>query len=163
MKRFMLKSKIHRARVIDSNLHYEGSISIDKELMKKANLYPFEKVEIYNITNGSRPSTYVIESNEPGMIRVNGALARLILPDDLIIICSYVTSFFKIKPKLVYVDKDNKITKVNNKIVKDKRILCERCLLKSGCEILKMSSNFSMVNDVSVNISKCKKFINIVV
>ena len=85
-----LKSKIHRACVTDANLEYEGSISIDENLMKAANIDVFEKVHVLNITNGNRVETYVIKapknSNE---ICINGAAAHLINPNDRIIIISY--------------------------------------------------------------------------
>jgi aspartate 1-decarboxylase len=84
----VLKSKIHRAKVTDSNLDYEGSFSIDKSVMKKAGIFPFEAVEIYNITNGSRIKTYAIEGKK-GEFCANGAAAHLIKKDDIVIICSY--------------------------------------------------------------------------
>ncbi len=88
--RTMLKSKIHRARVTQCNLDYEGSITIDRSLMDAADLLPFEKVDILNINNGARFSTYVIEG-EPGsgVIGLNGAAARLAVANDLVIIVSY--------------------------------------------------------------------------
>ena len=91
MLRTMLKSKIHRATVTDANLEYEGSITIDADLMDAADLLAGEKVDIYDCTNGNRLQTYVIEG-EPGSgeICVNGAAAHLIKPHDLVIICSYV-------------------------------------------------------------------------
>jgi aspartate 1-decarboxylase len=84
----MLKSKIHRATVTDANLNYEGSISIDAALMDRARILPFERVEIYNINNGERFSTYAIEG-KPGEICINGAAARLVHAGDLVIICTY--------------------------------------------------------------------------
>lgn len=111
----LLKSKIHRATVTASNLNYEGSISIDKKLIKAANLYKFEKVEIYNICNGNRFETYIIEG-KAGEISLNGAAARLVQVGDLIIIASY--SFVEVektkthKPTLVFVNKNNIIKKI---------------------------------------------------
>ena len=91
MMRSMLKSKIHRATVTDANLAYEGSITIDQVLMKKANLYPHEEVSIYNITNGERFSTYVIAGpHGNGDICINGAAAHKGKKGDKIIIVSYV-------------------------------------------------------------------------
>ena len=86
----MLKSKIHRATVTDANLNYEGSITIDTELMQEARLLPFEKVQVLNITTGARAETYVIEG-KPGSREFccNGALARLAEVGDLIIVVSY--------------------------------------------------------------------------
>lgn len=88
MKRILLKSKIHRAKVTQTNLNYEGSITIDKMLCKKADILEYEKVEIYNLNTGARFSTYVIYGNK-GVIGLNGAAARLAQKGDLIIIASY--------------------------------------------------------------------------
>ena len=107
----VLKSKIHRAKVTGSDLDYEGSIAIDTNLMKAASLNEFEKVEIYNINSGARFSTYVINGKE-GEISLNGAAARLVQKNDLIIIACYaqldeneITNF---KPQIVLVDGQNK-------------------------------------------------------
>ncbi len=91
MKRTMLKSKIHRATVTEANIQYEGSVTIDRNLMDAAKMLPYELVDIYDITNGNRLQTYIIEG-EPGSgeICINGAAAHLIKPPDLVIICSYV-------------------------------------------------------------------------
>ena len=90
MLRNMCKSKIHRARVTETNLNYEGSITIDKTLLLLADIHPLEKVHVVNVNNGSRAETYVIEGAEnSGEICLNGALARYAEPDDLIIIISY--------------------------------------------------------------------------
>ena len=108
MYRTLLKSKIHRATVTDANLNYEGSISIDVDLMKKADLVEFEKVDIYNITNGKRLSTYVIPGKKKE-ICLNGAAARLTQVGDKVIIASYVfTKKNKISPKIILVDDENK-------------------------------------------------------
>ena len=87
----MLKSKIHRATVTEANLEYEGSITIDSNLLKLADILPYERVEIYNCTNGARLATYAIEG-EPGSgeICVNGAAAHLVKPLDVIIIATFV-------------------------------------------------------------------------
>lgn len=87
----MLKSKIHRAKVTESNLSYEGSITVDSLLLDAANIVPFEQVHVYNIDNGERFSTYVI-SGRPGsgVVCLNGAAARKVAVGDLIIICSYI-------------------------------------------------------------------------
>ncbi len=90
MYRSMLKSKIHRATITDANLHYEGSLGLDEELIEQAGLLPFEQVMIYNISNGERFETYVIKGKKgSGEVCLNGAAARKGLPGDLIIIAAY--------------------------------------------------------------------------
>ncbi len=92
MQRYMLKSKLHRARVTDANLHYEGSITIDRLLMEAADLLPYERVDVYNVNNGARFTTYVIEGEaNSGTICINGAAARLAARDDIIIVASYTS------------------------------------------------------------------------
>ena len=117
MNRTMLKSKIHMATVTEANLYYYGSISIDRELCKKANLLPFEKVEIYNGNNGERFSTYVILGDE-GEICLNGAAARLVQKGDKVIIASYAEysneEAQKLNPDLIFVDENNKVTDISN-------------------------------------------------
>lgn len=112
MRRTLLKSKIHRARVTRAFLEYEGSISIDPVLIEAAGLVPFERVEIYNCNNGERFATYVIRG-EPGEIGLNGAAARKVYPGDLVIIASYAEveeiELREFKPKLVFVDHNNLI------------------------------------------------------
>lgn len=109
--RTMLKSKIHRARVTRANLNYEGSITIDRELMDAADILPYEKVQVLDINNGTRLETYAIEGG-PGEICINGAAARLISEGDLVIILSYrlvpeeEASIYP--PKMVYVDSENR-------------------------------------------------------
>lgn len=114
MQRTFLKSKIHRAVVTDANLSYEGSITIDTELMKAADMAEFEQVDIYNCSNGARFTTYVIPGG-PGEICLNGAAARLVLAGDLVIIACYVglnnEEAAAHKPKLVFVDEKNKQVK----------------------------------------------------
>jgi aspartate 1-decarboxylase len=90
MRRTLLKSKIHRATVTDANLHYVGSITIDRDLMDAANMVEYEKVAIVDINNGERLETYVIEGPRgSGAICLNGAAARKVAPGDLVIIISY--------------------------------------------------------------------------
>ncbi|HOX15788.1 MAG TPA: aspartate 1-decarboxylase [Smithellaceae bacterium] len=118
MQRFMMKSKIHRATVTDADLHYEGSISIDEQLLEEANMVPYEKVAIYDIDNGARFSTYIIKGKRnSGTICLNGAAARMVAKGDLIIIATYVMvddeEAKKWKPKCVLVDAQNKIKKVS--------------------------------------------------
>ena len=111
--RTMLKSKIHRARVTGVNLDYEGSITIDRQLMLAADILPFERVEVLDINNGARLSTYAIEGgDDSGVVALNGAAARLIAKGDLVIILSYcqVTEdeASRVVPKLVCVDSQNR-------------------------------------------------------
>jgi aspartate 1-decarboxylase len=118
MQRIMLKSKIHRATVTDADLHYEGSISIDEKLMEEAAMVPYEKVDIYDINNGARFSTYIITGErDSGIICLNGAAARMVAKGDLIIIATFVNvddaEAKGWKPKCVFVDADNKIKKVS--------------------------------------------------
>jgi aspartate 1-decarboxylase len=112
----MLKSKIHRATVTHAHLNYEGSLSVDKNLMQEVGLYPSERVYVYNINNGERFDTYVIEAEAgSGMIGLNGAAARKGMVGDLIIIVTYALySDEELKnhePKFVVLDKDNRIKK----------------------------------------------------
>ena len=116
MQRLMLKSKLHRAVVTDADLHYEGSITIDTDLMDAANLLSYEQVDIYNVSNGERFSTYVINGPRgSGVICLNGAAARRASRNDLIIIASYVQvdedSIKGWKPKCVLLRDKNKIKK----------------------------------------------------
>ncbi len=110
--RTMLKGKIHRASVTDANVNYEGSITIDRKLMEAADILPFEQVDVVNVNNGARFTTYAIEG-EPGEICINGAAARLAVKGDIVIILSYkqVTEeeARRHTPVLVYVDAANLI------------------------------------------------------
>ena len=108
----VLKSKIHRATVTEANLNYMGSITIDEDLMDASNLIEGEKVSIYNITNGERFSTYVIKGGRgSGAIGLNGAAARKVSVDDLIIIVSYASMDFEeaksFKPSIIFPDENN--------------------------------------------------------
>ncbi|MEO2068598.1 MAG: aspartate 1-decarboxylase [Desulfurobacteriaceae bacterium] len=117
MKRIMFKSKIHRATVTGADLNYEGSITIDSELLKLSDILPYEKVDIYNITNGERFSTYVIPG-EPGSgeICLNGAAARKVQKGDKVIIVSYCEvdeeELKDFSPIVVLVDEENKPMKI---------------------------------------------------
>jgi aspartate 1-decarboxylase len=111
----MLKSKIHRARITDGNIAYEGSITIDKNLLEAADIIPYEQVEILNINNGARFHTYVIEGKaDSGEICLNGAAARQVARGDIVIILAYheleEEQCRNYHPRLVYVDALNKIT-----------------------------------------------------
>ena len=114
MIRLMCKSKIHRAKITKVDLHYEGSIGIDKSLLKASNIYPNEIVQVVNINNGSRFETYVIEEDAgSGAIGLYGAAAHLGKVGDLVIILSYGllddAHSTEMKLTAVKVDKDNKI------------------------------------------------------
>jgi aspartate 1-decarboxylase len=91
MTRRMLKSKIHRATVTEANVEYEGSVSIDAELLRAADILPFEQVDVWNCSNGARLTTYAIEGEAgSGEICVNGAAAHLVKPGDVVILASWV-------------------------------------------------------------------------
>src|SRR5688572_24559277 len=117
MIRNMLKSKIHRAQVTDANLHYEGSITIDKELMDAANMIEYEMVYVLNVNTGARFETYAIEGpGGSGTICINGAAARLASRGDVVIILTYSPMEDQDaqvhKPTKVYVNPCNQITSV---------------------------------------------------
>jgi aspartate 1-decarboxylase len=112
----MLKSKIHRATITEADLNYEGSLTIDKELLEAVDLHPYEQVKVYNINNGERFDTYVIEGKPgTGVIGLNGAAARKGLVGDQIIIVSYALFSEKditdYQPKIVLLNKSNQIKK----------------------------------------------------
>ena len=119
--RTMLKSKIHRATVTDGNIDYEGSITIDKKLMEEADILPYEQVQVLNINNGARFSTYAIEGEEGnGDICLNGAAARLAVKGDLVIILTYTEMSDEEarnhQPKIVQVNENNAVVKKLDKI-----------------------------------------------
>jgi len=112
MTRTLLKSKIHRATITESNIHYEGSMTIDQDLMEAADVVPFEQIQVYNIANGERFATYALEGPRgSGVICLNGAAARKGVVGDLIIIATYAAVQEKelqnFKPKIVQVDSHN--------------------------------------------------------
>ncbi len=114
MQRTMLKSKLHRATVTHSELHYEGSCAIDETLLDAANIHEYEQIQIYNITNGERFTTYAIRAaRDSGIISVNGAAAHKANPGDLIIIATYAVynelELARYAPELVYLDQANRI------------------------------------------------------
>ncbi len=114
MQRTMLKSKLHRATVTHSELHYEGSCAIDETLLDAANIHEYEQIQIYNVTNGERFTTYAIRAERgSGIISVNGAAAHKANPGDLVIIATFAVynelELTRYAPELVYVDADNRI------------------------------------------------------
>ncbi len=119
--RTMMKSKIHRARVTDLNIDYEGSVTVDRNLMQAADILPYEQVHVLNVNNGERFSTYAIEG-EPGsgQICLNGAAARLVCKGDIVIILTYSqvaeNDAVDFHPNIVYVNKRNEITSVKHTV-----------------------------------------------
>jgi aspartate 1-decarboxylase len=113
MLRMMLKSKIHRATVTEADLHYEGSLTIDRTLLQLANMLPYEMVYVYNVNNGERFETYAIEGEaDSGIICLNGAAARKGAPGDLIIITTFASyseaELVQHEPLIVLVDAHNR-------------------------------------------------------
>ena len=111
----MLKAKLHKARVTHSVLNYEGSCAIDGELLDLAGMREFEQIQIYNVTNGSRFTTYIIRAEDgSGIISVNGAAAHHAAEGDVVIICVYANYDEKDlpnhKPKMVYLNADNTVS-----------------------------------------------------
>ncbi|WP_137718882.1 aspartate 1-decarboxylase [Methylobacillus flagellatus] len=114
MQRTMLKSKLHRVRTTHSELDYEGSCAIDEALLEAADIREYQQIDIYNINNGERFTTYAIRAQRnTGIISVNGAAARKVSPGDLLIIASFATyselELEKFNPQLIYVDNLNRI------------------------------------------------------
>lgn len=119
--RLLLKSKIHRVTVTQADLHYEGSITLDPELMEAADILPFEQVHVLDIDNGNRLQTYAIEgARGSGQACINGAAARLVSPGDLVIILGYgqvsEEEAREFQPRLVYVDARNRISRLGHVI-----------------------------------------------
>ncbi|MDH4068776.1 MAG: aspartate 1-decarboxylase [Dehalococcoidia bacterium] len=136
--RTMLKSKIHRARVTQVDLDYEGSISVDRALMEASDILPFERVEVLNVNNGARFSTYAIEGEaNAGIIGINGAAARLVAKGDIVIILSYCQvsedEAVNMIPSIVRVDSRNRIVEPLSvsplsrwdREIKDQKVKCE--------------------------------------
>jgi aspartate 1-decarboxylase len=114
MQRSMLKSKLHRVTVTHSELHYEGSCAIDETLLEAADIREYQQIDIYNVTNGERFTTYAIKAERgSGVISVNGAAAHKANPGDLVIIATYAMynelELQKFQPDLVYVNGRNQI------------------------------------------------------
>jgi len=117
MKRIVLKSKIHRATVTDTNSEYDGSLTLDGILMREGDLIPYEQIQVYNITNGERFTTYLIKGRDgSGEVVVNGAAAKKARTGDKVIIAAYATmdqdemDFFI--PRIILVDDQNQIISV---------------------------------------------------
>lgn len=121
MQLTLLKAKLHRARVTHAELHYEGSCAIDANLLDAAGILPYEQIQIYNVTNGQRFTTYAIRAEAGSrVISVNGSAAHRAKPGDIVIICAYgqlsAAEAVNHKPRLVYLDEHNKITRTSNAI-----------------------------------------------
>ena len=121
MQRTMLKSKLHRVRVTRSELHYEGSCAIDDNLLDAADIKEYQQIDIYNVTNGERFTTYAIRAQRgSGVISVNGAAAHKANPGDILIIATYAMyselELQKFHPQLVYVDELNRIIALRDNI-----------------------------------------------
>jgi len=121
MQRIMLKAKLHRVRVTHSELHYEGSCAIDDDLLDAADIREYQQIDIYNVTNGERFTTYAIRAQRgSGVISVNGAAAHKANPGDILIIATYAMytelELQKFHPQLVYVDERNRIVAQRDQI-----------------------------------------------
>lgn len=117
----MLKAKLHRVRVTHSELEYEGSCAIDGKLLDLSGIREYEQIQIYNVNNGERFTTYAIRAEEgSGVISVNGAAARLASPNDIVIIAAYVglsqAELLNYSPTLIYVDDNNRPKRVGHAI-----------------------------------------------
>ena len=114
----MLQAKIHRARVTEANLNYVGSITIDEALLEKSGIREYQKVQVVDIDNGARLTTYTIAGEKgSGIVCLNGAAARLVAPGDKVIIMAYANysedDLEDYKPRVVFVDENNKIERVS--------------------------------------------------
>jgi aspartate 1-decarboxylase len=121
MNRTMLKSKIHRCRITDSDLHYVGSITVDEDLLDAADIREHEQVHVVDVDNGARFETYTIAGQRgAGEIKVNGAAARLVHTGDTVIVISYASyseaELASYEPRVVHVDADNSIVTVDDAV-----------------------------------------------
>jgi aspartate 1-decarboxylase len=117
----MLKSKLHRVCATHAELHYEGSCAIDEDLLEAANIREYEQIDIWNINNGERFTTYALRAERgSGVISVNGSAARRAAPGDLLIIASFASytevELAKYAPHLIYVDTQNRVVRVAGQI-----------------------------------------------
>lgn len=116
MQRHLMKSKIHRATITSADLHYEGSLTLDEDLMDAADLVEWEEIQVVNVNNGARFSTYIIPGPRgSGVVQLNGAAARLGMAGDLVILISYGVfadeELARFRPTVVFVDADNRIVR----------------------------------------------------
>ena len=114
MRRVMMKSKIHRATVTATALHYEGSLTIDQDLLDAADIVPFEQIHVWDVTNGTRLTTYALSGERgTGTVQINGAGAHLIQTGDIIIIATFTTlgdkAAKKHDPRVIFVDAQNRL------------------------------------------------------
>ncbi|MBS1158934.1 MAG: Aspartate decarboxylase [Proteobacteria bacterium] len=121
MQRTMLKSKLHRVTATHADLQYEGSCAIDEDLLEAANIKEYEQIDIWNVNNGERFTTYAIRAERgSGVISVNGSAARRAAPGDIMIIATFAIyneiELAKHEPSLIYVDSQNRITRRGHKI-----------------------------------------------
>jgi aspartate 1-decarboxylase len=121
MIRTMLQAKLHRVRVTHAILDYEGSCGIDRSLLQASGMQPNQYIEIYNVTNGERFTTYAMRAEAgSGIISINGAAAHRAKPGDVIIICAYcqlnAAEAINHKPRLIYLNEHNKVTRTSNAI-----------------------------------------------
>ena len=121
MQTTLLKAKLHRARITHSELEYEGSCAIDGYLLDQAGIREYEQIQIYNVNNGSRITTYAIRAQEgSGVVSINGAAARHASVNDIVIICAYAilsqAELAGYQPTLIYVDARNKIVRTGHAI-----------------------------------------------
>ncbi|MBE2258085.1 MAG: aspartate 1-decarboxylase [Rhodobacteraceae bacterium] len=117
MQRTMLKSKLHRVSTTHAELHYEGSCAIDEDLLDAANIREYEQIDIWNVNNGERFTTYALRAERgSGVISVNGSAARRAAPGDILIIASFAVynevELAKYAPQLIYVDSQNRIVRI---------------------------------------------------
>jgi aspartate 1-decarboxylase len=116
MQRHLMKSKIHRATITSADLHYEGSLTLDEDLMDAADLVEWEEIQVVNVNNGARFSTYIIPGPRgSGVVQLNGAAARLGMAGDLVILISYGVfadeELARFRPTVVFVDAENRIVR----------------------------------------------------
>ena len=117
----MLKSKLHRVTTTHAELHYEGSCAIDEDLLDAANIREYEQIDIWNVNNGERFTTYAIRAERgSGVISVNGSAARRAAPGDILIIATFAVynevELAKYSPELIYVDSQNRIARRSHSI-----------------------------------------------
>jgi aspartate 1-decarboxylase len=117
----MLKSKLHRVSTTHAELHYEGSCAIDEDLLDAANIREYEQIDIWNVNNGERFTTYALRAERgSGVISVNGSAARRAAPGDILIIASFAVynevELAKYAPKLIYVDTQNRIVRIAGQV-----------------------------------------------